>query len=97
MLKRRTLIHHGVMASTATLMLSPMTNMNNAVGRIGLGDPTISQSRARYQNQPNAGHACAACCMFVPGQPAHCTMIEGIIAPHGWCIYWQAGPVDTCS
>jgi hypothetical protein len=59
--------------------------------------PMISKRLADYRDQPNAGHECAACCMFIPGKPAYCTMIDGIISPHGWCKYWHAGPADTCS
>lgn len=65
--------------------------------RIGRGHPTISKRLANYQASPNHGRRCAACCMFVPGQPAHCTMVEGVISPNGYCKYWQAGPADTCN
>jgi hypothetical protein len=90
MLKRRILIRHGLLTASATLSLALM-------GRLAEAAPTISKRMTDYQDRPNHGHRCAACCMFVPGQPAHCTMIEGIIRPDGWCKYWQAGSPDTCS
>lgn len=96
MLKRRTLIHHSVLTSTASLTLSLMKTMNYE-RLMGRGHPMISKRLADYQTEPHQGHCCAACCMFVPGRSAHCTMIEGVISPHGWCKYWQAGRVDTCS
>ncbi|WP_050807230.1 hypothetical protein [Acidiphilium sp. PM] len=91
MFKRRTLILHSVLATTASLALALMSDPSAEAA------PTISKRLADYQDRPNHSHQCAACCMFVPGQPDHCTMIEGIISPHGWCKYWQAGPADTCS
>ncbi|WP_408834066.1 high-potential iron-sulfur protein [Acidocella sp.] len=57
----------------------------------------ISKQVAAYQDQPNDGKRCSACCMFVPGDPSHCTMISGVISAHGWCKFWEAGPNDTCS
>lgn len=68
-----------------------------ATGRSAVAAPMIPKKLAEYRDRPDAGHDCAACCMFVPGHPARCTMIEGIISPQGWCRYWQAGPADTCN
>ena len=95
MLKRRILIHHTVM-TVASITMMPVKNMSR--GRvIGRGHPTISQKQADYRPEPNGSRRCAGCCMFVPGTPAHCTMVEGVISPHGWCKYWQAGLADTCN
>jgi hypothetical protein len=90
MLTRRIMIRHSILAAAvaATAILS--TERAHAA-------PPIPKRLADYQDQPNAGHECAACCMFVPGNPAHCTMIKGAIASDGWCKYWKAGPADTCS
>ena len=94
MLTRRIFMHHGAMATAVSITAGPMTDPG---GEIGRGDPSVSKSQADYQVTPNHGQACAACCMFVPGAPAHCTMIRGVISPRGWCVYWEAGPPDSCS
>ena len=91
MVKRRTVIRHTVLATTASLGLAVFS------GASAKADTKIPKHQADYQDSPNHGHQCAACCMFAPGKPDHCTMIEGVISPRGWCKYWQAGPADTCS
>ncbi len=95
MIGRRIFVHRSVMAA-ASVTMAPMKDMFG--GRIiGRGQPTISKIQADYRPEANDGHRCAECCMFVPGTPSYCTMIEGRISSHGWCKYWQGGLADTCS
>lgn len=91
MISRRTLIRNSIFATCGNMALAVLGEKSAEAA------PKISKSMARYQDTPNENHQCAACCMFVPGQPDHCTMIEGIVGPDGWCKYWQAGAADTCS
>lgn len=88
---RRILLIRGAVAVTSALAISA------ANSRAEADMPLMSKTTAAYQDQPHAGQSCSACCMFVPGDPSHCTMISGTISAHGWCKFWQAGPNDTCS
>lgn len=60
-------------------------------------DSKIPKKQADYQWHPHDGARCSQCCMFIPGHPAHCTMMQGVIDPNGWCKYFKSGPADTCS
>ncbi len=88
---RRILLCRGAAAVTSALAIGA------ANSRSAEAMPLMSKQAAAYQVQPHDGKQCSACCMLVPGDPPHCTMISGVISPHGWCKFWQAGPNDTCS
>lgn len=89
MLTRRTLL-----LSTALPVVTALLAID---GRNARAAPTISMQQADYQYHPLDGLRCGACCMFVPGDPDRCTMIEGAIDPNGWCKYYEPGAADTCS
>ncbi len=88
MMKRRVLVR-SAMVVMAVLMA---TVVDSAQAK-----PTISKTLADYQYYPYHGERCSSCCMFIPGSPDRCTMIEGIIDPSGWCKYYKQGSADTCS
>lgn len=88
MITRRSLIGQVCPAVSALVVLgSPKAN----------AAPKISKQRADYQDHPHDGLRCSTCCMFIPGRPNRCTMIEGIIDANGWCKYCKRGAADTCS
>ncbi|MDE2239683.1 MAG: high-potential iron-sulfur protein [Rhodospirillales bacterium] len=89
---RRILLKHGALAAFSATVFSIAISRPAAAAMA-----MMSKKLAAYQDTPRNGEQCSACCMFVPGDPGHCTMIEGDISPHGWCKFWQAGPNDTCS
>ena len=88
---RRILISRGAFVAASAMGLS-LTTICAA-----RASAKMSKQAADYQDQPHDGEVCSACCMFVPGNPDQCTMIGGVISPHGWCKLWQAGPNDTCN
>ncbi len=88
MMNRRTLMRAIVPATM--ILMTMLTRSARAM-------PMMSKKLVDYQDHPHGGARCASCCMFIPGHPARCTMIEGIISPNGWCKYFERGPADTCS
>ncbi len=50
----------------------------------------MTKAVAKYQDTPHNGQACDQCMHFVPGKTASargsCKVVEGDIAPKGWCI-----------
>lgn len=48
----------------------------------------ISKAKARYQDAPKGTKRCRGCSMF--RTPDSCTLVNGEISPHGYCIYWEA-------
>ena len=41
----------------------------------------------KYQDKPKDGQRCDGCTYFVP--PRACGLVEGDIAPEGWCTAWN--------
>ena len=53
----------------------------------------LTQAAARYQAQPKGNEACGTCPYFI--FPKSCVVVEGEIAPTGWCpIYTTFSPLD---
>ena len=50
----------------------------------------VSQVDAKYQAQPKDGQQCDACVQFQP--PSACKLVDGNIAPTGWCTLFAAKP-----
>ncbi len=48
----------------------------------------VSQSDAKYQDQPKAQQRCEICLNFQP--PNACQFVESPISPKGWCQYFAA-------
>jgi hypothetical protein len=46
----------------------------------------IAQTAVHYQTEPKDGHQCDGCNFFMA--PNACKMIDGEIAPTGWCAIW---------
>ena len=43
----------------------------------------MTQQAAEYQDHPKDGQQCSGCALFEP--PAACKLVDGRIAPQGWC------------
>jgi hypothetical protein len=43
----------------------------------------LSQTDAKYQNQPKGDQSCNACQHFQA--PSSCQVVDGTISPQGWC------------
>lgn len=51
----------------------------------------VSKAQAQYQEQPNGDQQCSTCQHFVAESNA-CNLVEGEIAPNGWCRLWMLKP-----
>jgi hypothetical protein len=55
---------------------------------------SIPQKSVKYQTDPNNGHQCSGCKLFIPGPTADangtCKSVAGDITPHGWCVLFSA-------
>ena len=47
----------------------------------------MSQKVAEYQTGPKDGQNCANCALY--RSPSSCTLIDGAIAPTGWCRFYS--------
>lgn len=48
----------------------------------------VSQEAAMYQDKPKDGNKCSGCAQFKA--PNACSVVEGNIAPEGWCQFYVA-------
>lgn len=51
----------------------------------------MSKEQAKYQAQPKGDQQCSNCIQFVADSNV-CKLVEGQIAPQGWCILWVGQP-----
>ncbi len=56
----------------------------------GEAQAKIAQSAVHYQTTPRDGHQCDGCVQFVA--PNSCKLVDGEIAPTGWCALWVKKP-----
>jgi hypothetical protein len=75
-LSRRTVL---ISAVAATSLLAIMTSLAEAGAK-------VSQSSVHYQRTPKDGQDCQHCNEFAA--PNACRMVDGDIAPTGWCRLW---------
>lgn len=52
----------------------------------GEAQAKIAQAAVHYQAQPKDGKQCDACNFFIA--PNSCKLVDGDIAPTGWCALW---------
>ena len=69
--------------------LSAAAAGGGTIAMIGLGAAPadaakMSQKAMSYRQNPNGGQRCDACVNFQP--PNGCKVVDGTIAPNGWCI-----------
>jgi hypothetical protein len=50
----------------------------------------VSQADAKYQDHPKDGQQCDGCAQFQA--PNACKLVDGNIAPAGWCQLFAAKP-----
>jgi high potential iron-sulfur protein len=51
-----------------------------------VAEAKMAQTAVKYQTTPKDGHQCDGCNFFVA--PNACKMVDGDIAPTGWCTLW---------
>ena len=54
----------------------------------GAAQAKMAQTAVRYQADPKDGHQCDGCAFFIA--PNACKMVDGTIAPTGWCALFSA-------
>lgn len=54
----------------------------------GAAQAKMAQTAVRYQADPKDGHQCDGCAFFIA--PNACKMVDGTIAPTGWCALYSA-------
>jgi hypothetical protein len=93
--KERAMTQDEVMNSMQRGMHSRRALMRNAACAIGgiaaalVASPAqakMSQKVAEYQATPKDGQSCANCALY--RAPASCTLIDGNVAPTGWCRFY---------
>jgi hypothetical protein len=52
----------------------------------GAAQAKLAQTAVKYQPDPKDGHQCDTCNFFIA--PNGCKMVDGEIAPTGWCSLW---------
>ena len=52
----------------------------------GAAEAKMAQAAVKYQADPKDGKQCDACNFFQA--PNACKMVDGDIAPTGWCLLW---------
>lgn len=52
----------------------------------GEAQAKIAQTAVKYQTTPKDGKQCDGCNFFTA--PNGCKMVDGEIAPTGWCLLW---------
>ncbi len=63
------------------------TSLTAAMGDAALAQPKkASKDAMKYQDKPNGDKQCSSCLHFQP--PAGCAVVEGTVAPQGYCIAW---------
>jgi len=50
----------------------------------------LAQNAVKYQATPNNGRQCDGCAQFLA--PNSCKLVDGDIAPAGWCLLWVKKP-----
>jgi hypothetical protein len=50
----------------------------------------VPQSAVQYQDKPKGEQRCDNCAQWEP--PNACKVVEGKIAPEGWCAIWVKKP-----
>jgi hypothetical protein len=56
----------------------------------GEAQAKLAQTAVKYQPDPKDGHQCDGCIQFVA--PNACKLVDGDIAPTGWCALWVKKP-----
>ncbi len=50
----------------------------------------MPQKAVKYQSTPKGNARCDNCALWQP--PHSCKLVDGVIAPSGWCVLYKAKP-----
>jgi hypothetical protein len=60
------------------------------VGKKAEAQQKVPQAAVQYQDKPKGEQRCDNCAQWEP--PNSCKVVEGKIAPEGWCSIWVKKP-----
>ncbi|HWY60522.1 MAG TPA: hypothetical protein VNW15_01345 [Rhizomicrobium sp.] len=86
---RRELTTNKGAISRRMLFRHAATTIGGLAALLGTGLPAqakMSLQAAGYQATPKGDQNCAGCTLF--NAPASCTLIDGAVAPSGWCRFY---------
>jgi hypothetical protein len=78
--------------SRRSVLISAVGSTSFLVGttRWAEAETKVPQSAVHYQQTANNGQSCANCYHFTA--PRACELVDGAIAPTGWCRLWVKRP-----
>jgi hypothetical protein len=75
--------------SRRMLFRSAVAMIGGVAAFLGTNVPAVAkmaQKAAGYQDTPKGDQSCATCALFKA--PATCTLVDGDVAPVGWCRFF---------
>lgn len=85
LVSRRSFVGKACGAALAGISILPAWAHGAHYGR---GHKKVSKATAHYQYHPHGKQHCSICAHF--HGPDSCEIVEGRIAPNGWCRYFEA-------
>ena len=76
----------GTCVSRRTVLLAAAGAVPVLTLMSGAAEAKMTQAAVKYQPDPKDGHQCDGCNFWVA--PNACKMVDGEIAPTGWCALW---------
>ena len=86
-LSRRSLLRNLAVAAGGATMLGATAGGNPAVAQT---KAKVAQKSVAYQDKPKGAQRCDNCTQFEA--PSSCKVVEGSIAPDGWCGLYVKKP-----
>lgn len=84
-LSRRALLRNLALTAGGAAMLGATTSGNRAAAQT-----KVAQKSVAYQDKPKGEQRCDNCMQFEA--PSSCKVVEGTIAPSGWCGLYVKKP-----
>jgi len=84
-LSRRSMLRNLAVAASGTAMLGTL-----AANHAGAAQTKVSQKVVGYQETPKGAQRCDNCAQFEA--PSACKVVDGDIAPAGWCKVYVRKP-----
>lgn len=85
-INRRRMLLRGALAAGGALCLPVLARAGGSTPITLAEGKKVSKAVAKYQNKPNGNQMCANCQNFIA--PNTCRVVEGQVAPNGWCTFW---------
>jgi hypothetical protein len=73
-----------------TTLISLIGSVVAFATRRAKAEAKVAQGAVHYQTSPRDGQECSRCAQYVA--PHVCRLVDGYIAPTGWCGLWVQKP-----